>query len=59
MKRLKIRRIEVGLTQAELAGKVGVKPNAISCYEMGVRFPRKYTLERLAEALDCDVKEII
>ena len=33
-------RTKANVTQVELANKVGVKPNAISQYESGVRSPK-------------------
>ncbi len=59
MLNLKVARIKKGLTQAQLAEKLGVSQNTISFYETGARFPSRNNLYKLAEALDCDVKEII
>lgn len=59
MTNLKIMRIRRGLTQKELAEKVGVEWHAISAYEGGWRFPRREILSKLAENLDCEVKDII
>lgn len=44
-------RKKLGLTQADLAKKVGVRQNAISNYEQGIRYPRLDELEHIAEAL--------
>ena len=44
-------RKKLGLTQAELADKVGVRQNAISNYEQGIRYPRLDELEHIAKAL--------
>lgn len=59
MTNLKIMRIRRGMTQRELAKKVGVEFHAISAYENGWRFPRRDILDRLAEKLDCEVKDIV
>lgn len=59
MKNLKIMRIKRNLTQKQLAEKVGVKYMTISYYEVGVRYPRRDILEKLAEALDCEIKDIV
>lgn len=59
MMKLKLRRIEKGFTQESLAKSVGISQNMLSCYETGTCSPRKKTLEALAEALECDVKDII
>ena len=59
MLELKILRVRKGMTQADLAEKVGVSQNTISLYEAGNRFPRNSVLEKLAAALECEVKDII
>lgn len=59
MLELKVLRIRKGMTQADLAEKVGVAQNTISLYEAGNRFPRDSVLEKLAAALECEVKDII
>ena len=58
MNGLKRIRKEKGLTQKELATRVGVTQNAISCYELGTRFPRGKVLYLLAQVLGCDVREL-
>lgn len=52
--RIKERRKELGLTQKELADKVGVQNSAIANYETGVSSPKEKVLYKLFEALDCD-----
>ena len=59
MLNLKIMRIRRGMTQVELAQKVGISQNALSFYEVGSRAPRMDVLYKLAEVLDCDVKDIV
>lgn len=59
MLKLKIKRIEHGLTQAELAKKVGITQNALSLCERGVSFPHKKNLDKLAEVLDCKIADLI
>ena len=56
---LKFRRIEKGMTQEELAKKIDISPNLISMYELGKIYPRKPTLDAMAKALDCEVKDIV
>ena len=58
MLNLKFRRIKQGMTQAELANKVGVCQNTISFYETGSRFPRKDILFKLADSLGCEVRDL-
>ncbi|MDE6585676.1 MAG: helix-turn-helix domain-containing protein [Clostridia bacterium] len=59
MLKLRLKRIEKGLTQGELARRVGVSQNALSMCELGVHFPRKKTLDKLAEVLDCKIADLI
>lgn len=59
MMRLKLKRVEKGLTQKELADMVGIGQGFISDYETGRYFPRKTTLDKLAEALGCEVKDLL
>lgn len=56
---LKIMRLKRQITQAELARKIGVSQNTISLYEVGGRFPKRKNLDKLAAALECDVKDIV
>ncbi len=46
--RLKMLRVERGLTQAQLAKMLGVSPSAIGMYEQGRREPDNKTISRLA-----------
>lgn len=52
-------RKKLGLTQAELADRVGVRQNAISNYEQGIRYPRLDELEHIAKALKVKVEQLI
>ena len=58
MIRLKIKRIEKGFSQGDLAEKVGATRQMISAYECGMYFPRREMLDRIAQALDCEIKDI-
>src|SRR4029077_6983005 len=49
------RRVEMGLSQRELAELCGTKQSAITRWERGGRPPRIDTLLRIAEALQCDL----
>ncbi len=49
------RRTHLGLSQRELAERVGTTQSAIARLERGGRPPRIDTLLRIAEALDCDL----
>ena len=52
---LATRRNELGLSQAELARRVGTTQSAIARLESGGRPPRVDTLLRIADALDCEL----
>lgn len=51
-------RKSVGMTQAELATKMGVTPQTISQYERGLKNPKPKTIEKFANALDVDAAEL-
>lgn len=59
MLKLKFRRMEIGMTQVDLAQKCNVTSKQISLYERGRCFPRRQTLNLLAHALGCKVQDII
>jgi transcriptional regulator with XRE-family HTH domain len=51
---IKVRRAELGLDQATLAGKVGVGQQTVSRWETGVAMPRREHVTPLADALEVD-----
>ena len=58
--RLKRARMTAGLTQVELAQKLGVTSRSIQHYELGQRRPRKFeTVEKLAEILNVEVNDLL
>jgi len=58
--RLKEKRLEANLTQAELAKITGLTSRAIQHYELGSRTPRNIEIVgRLAEALDTSVEYLL
>lgn len=57
--RIETARRTAGLTQEELAEKVGVTVSAIANYERGRRCPRGDILKRLARALDVAMEDLI
>jgi transcriptional regulator with XRE-family HTH domain len=51
---LKARRVEMGLTQVQLAVKAGVDPGTVSRTERGKHRPNEDTLSRLLRALEME-----
>ena len=51
-------RKDLGLTQVELADKIGVHPNTIARIERGVQKPTFATAKKLAKALNLDMKDL-
>lgn len=56
--RLKKRRSELGLTQAELAERVGVTRKTVNTVENGVFTPSALLALKLARALDLTVEQL-
>jgi len=56
--RLKDRRTELGLTQAELAERVGVTRKTVNTVENGVFTPSALLAIKLSEALELSVEEL-
>lgn len=57
----KIREIrnKQGLTQKELAERIGVRQKDVSRWELGVYNPKVDKLMLIAKALDCDIKDLL
>lgn len=58
-KRIRLNRKAAGLTQAELAQKLGIPPQSIGQWERGERQPKLDTLLRIASALDTPLEELV
>jgi putative transcriptional regulator len=56
--RLKLVRTELGLTQAELAARIGVSRKTINTVENGVFVPSTTLALKLAAALGCKVEDL-
>lgn len=54
--RIKQKRRAAGLTQLELAAKIGIKRSAVTQWELGITQPNGQNLLKLAESLSCDPK---
>lgn len=57
--RLRTLRKEKGLTQKELAERLGVSASMVGQYETNVRSPKMETLKKFANSLNIDISEII
>lgn len=58
-RRLKALRTVKGLTLEDLASAVGVTKGYLSLVENGIRRPSLEVLDRLAGALDVDIKDLL
>lgn len=56
---IKARRLEAGLTQAQLAKKLNVDQTAVSRWESGETKPLKKYHKKLAKVLGCSVEELL
>ena len=59
MLKLTMKRKERRMTIGELAERVGVNYNTISQYENGIHKPRLDNIQKIAEALNCEIKDIV
>lgn len=51
-------RRRLGITQRDLAQRVGLTPGAIGQYEIGIRYPRFRTAKKIAQALGVSLDDI-
>ena len=56
---IKQARVTMRITQAELAKRLGVTPQAISQYERGIKNPKPATLKKIAASLGVEWYELI
>ena len=57
--RIRTLRREAGMTQAELAQKLGIPYQSIGKWERGLRSPKYETLKKIAKALEVDVNDLL
>ena len=57
-KRIKLARVELDLTQTQLAQKINSKQKSISHYETGATLLSIRTLVKIAKALDVSIDDI-
>ena len=53
------RRLEMGMTQGELADRLGVKREALSRWENSRAVPKIDALLKMSKVLDCTVEDLI
>lgn len=56
---VRIRRVQLKMTQQDLSRKTGIKQPTISAIENGVNNPALDTIILISDALDCTVSELI
>lgn len=56
---IRTERIKAGLTQTQLAEKIGVTQNEVSRWETGERNPKLDKLKKIADALNVPITELI
>lgn len=52
-------RMAAGMTQAQLAEAIGVKPQQIGNWERGIRNPKLDALKKMSDALGCDLSDLM
>lgn len=57
--KLKAARLAAGLTQGQLAEKVGCQQRDVSRWENGSREPLASTLKKLAQAIGCSMEDLV
>jgi transcriptional regulator with XRE-family HTH domain len=57
--RLQRRRIQAGLNKTELATRAGIHKTTIGRYERGLSSALPGKLKKLAEALDCEIADLM
>lgn len=57
-KKIKEFRKKSGMTQGELAEKIGVKNNTVSAYERGIADPPQSKILKLSEVFNCSVDDL-
>lgn len=56
---MRVLRIKRGISQAELAGELGLKRSAIGNYELGLREPDLDTIEAIADFFDVSIADLM
>jgi len=58
-KKIKLARVELDLTQTDLANEIGTKQKSVSRYENGISTPSLETMAKIAKALKRPVDSFI
>lgn len=58
MKEIQLRRIGLGLSQAELAKAMNVEVSTVAKWETGSSYPRAKLFPKLADTLGCSIDEL-
>ena len=48
-----------GITQEQLANKIGVAQSLVAQYERGSKVPNLLTAKEMAKALECDINDFL
>ena len=56
---VRARRLKAGYSQEEFSNRAGLHRTYISHLEQGLRNPTYVTLQKIAEALECTVEELL
>ena len=57
--KIKAMRIKRGLTQKQLADRLGVKQQNVSDWERSLRSPSVKNLKKLSEILNCQIDDLV
>lgn len=58
MNEIQMRRTAIGITQDQLAEKLGVDRSTVAKWELGKSYPRTSLLPKISEILGCTVDEL-
>lgn len=58
MKKIQRKRLKLGMTQADLAGALGVDPSTVAKWESEKAYPRADLLPKIARLLGCTIDEL-